>query len=309
MLAFVKSQPNILQRMVRHISAAPITDVLFRIMQQEIEPKGVGIIDWLASEGLAQMLVDRLAPNQSLYTHLSATEFIKALINFCSTANANAGNSEFAPPSAGQNQHPQTLWGKANAQAATAPDQISKPPMWASTALLRELVSPDIIGKMLRFALDDLPVRSGASTLNETTPRVEKTEDKAFGFTPVEPAASTSKAILLPTTFASLEPVDQPPTAEQATSSLVHCLSIITDLIRKINSDFAEQQILHYLHKQEAMASAPDQTPPPSLGPTVVDLTHLAMLVSERIEDLNYLLSHPRSNVSFNAVSKSCPTV
>jgi len=353
MLDFVRTQAGLVPRFVKHINSAPIVDVMFRIISLEIHPQGQGIIDHLSDQNLVPLLLDCLSPSHSTYTHLSVSDFLKAVINFCSTAAANAGNAEFAPPTNNQHQA-QTKWGQVSQQqhAAEMKDDINC--IWPSMRLLRDVASRDSLRLMLRFMLDDFPIQSptsnttsfesnqnnseesslqdrslSSSSFDFVTPRHEKTADEtsflkisipmpgiptsltpsssnsselatSISSSPAGQEASTSKVpissnpILLPTEFPPPD-VQVSPTAESATSSLVHCLSIMIDLIRKINSDFNEQQILHYLKKYQSREGVKSANI--ASGPSIVDLSCLLTEVGARINDLNVLLVSPRSDV------------
>lgn len=45
MLAFVKSQPNVIERLLSHVETPAIVDLLLRILQLEDQPGGAGVID------------------------------------------------------------------------------------------------------------------------------------------------------------------------------------------------------------------------------------------------------------------------
>ena len=101
-------------------------------------------------------------------------------------------------------------------------------------------------------------------------------------------------------------PSEKRPTEASATSSLIHSTTVLIDLIRKNNSDYTEQQILHWLRKQ---ATDPDSTGATfgkteevhlDKGPSLVALGPLLTVISARLADFQRLLQRPRSSVSFD---------
>lgn len=45
MLAFIKSIPSVVDRMLLHIEAPPFVDLLFRIIQLDDNPGNIGVMD------------------------------------------------------------------------------------------------------------------------------------------------------------------------------------------------------------------------------------------------------------------------
>lgn len=45
MLAFIQSQPNIVERLLQHIETPSIVDLLVRIIQLDEQPGGVGVLE------------------------------------------------------------------------------------------------------------------------------------------------------------------------------------------------------------------------------------------------------------------------
>ncbi|KAH8921466.1 SAPS-domain-containing protein [Atractiella rhizophila] len=111
-----------------------------------------------------------------------------------------------------------------------------------------------------------------------------------------------------PTPSPQLAPTQSDIDGNNVTSSLIHILSLIIDLIRKNNSDFVEQQILAWAQREEAADRAKEENGGNGdvdgvkeedwrdpKGPSVVDLTHLLKALTERVEDFQELLRNPRS--------------
>jgi SIT4 phosphatase-associated protein len=49
MLAFIQSQPSVVERLIKHIETTAISDLLFRIIQLDEHPSGTGVLEVLLS--------------------------------------------------------------------------------------------------------------------------------------------------------------------------------------------------------------------------------------------------------------------
>lgn len=103
--------------------------------------------------------------------------------------------------------------------------------------------------------------------------------------------------------------------AELRTSSLVQSISVLVDLIRKNNSDFVEQQMLSWARRKEEEAAerelleadgaeivadplrGEEERQDGDKGPSLVDLSAMLTIVSERIPGFQKLVQTPRSLV------------
>lgn len=45
MLAFIQSQPNVVERLLRHVETPAFVDLLVRIMQLDEQPTGSGVLE------------------------------------------------------------------------------------------------------------------------------------------------------------------------------------------------------------------------------------------------------------------------
>ncbi|KAI8989835.1 SAPS-domain-containing protein [Trametes punicea] len=93
MLAFIQSQPNIVERILRHIESPPFADLLVRIIQLDEHPAGAGVLDWLSRENLMSRLIDLLSPVHSSDMHTVVAELIKGIISMAAPSPA-AGVSD-----------------------------------------------------------------------------------------------------------------------------------------------------------------------------------------------------------------------
>ncbi|KAI0672799.1 SIT4 phosphatase-associated protein-domain-containing protein [Trametes maxima] len=93
MLAFIQSQPNIAERILRHIETPPFADMLVRIIQLDEHPAGAGVLDWLSRENLMSRLIDLLSPAHSSDMHTVVAELIKGIISMAAPS-PTAGTSD-----------------------------------------------------------------------------------------------------------------------------------------------------------------------------------------------------------------------
>lgn len=286
-----------------HLQSPPIADLLFRIIQCEEMPESQGIIHWLADRHLMSKLTEKLSPALPPATHMAASEFIRSVISFCSTANTFASNAEFAPRPTPQQQELEnghhTKWGSQQHQPQL-PEMRS--PIWVSNRLLSQLAEPEVCSRLLSYALDGGPADAPAQEQSEASKDDDEPTQHELSNTPL---TSEPASITLPTELPSPDDVHKP-TATSSISSLVNCLSIFIDLIRKNNSDFTEQQIFQFMRKhdllhqhQQHRAGKDEDIPRPPLpqGPSVVDLRPVLELMTDRLSDLHRFLMSPRSAV------------
>ncbi|KAJ7154198.1 SIT4 phosphatase-associated protein-domain-containing protein, partial [Mycena filopes] len=93
MLAFIRAQPNVVERLLRHIETPSFVDLLVRIIQLDEQPGGAGVLEWLSSEQLMPRLLALLAPEHSPDVHTVVAELIKGIISMA-TPTPGAGLSE-----------------------------------------------------------------------------------------------------------------------------------------------------------------------------------------------------------------------
>ncbi|KAJ1564624.1 hypothetical protein HK096_007056, partial [Nowakowskiella sp. JEL0078] len=80
MVAFIRSQPNVVQKLLTHISTSAIADLLLKLITVEELPEGAGIVDWLSKKGLIPLLVSQLDPALDIETHNTAAQTILDII-------------------------------------------------------------------------------------------------------------------------------------------------------------------------------------------------------------------------------------
>ncbi|KAJ3120837.1 hypothetical protein HK098_004202 [Nowakowskiella sp. JEL0407] len=80
MVTFIKAQPNIVKKLLNHVSTSAIADLLLKLITVEELAEGVGIVDWLSSEGLIPLLISQLDPTLDTEVHNTASQTILDII-------------------------------------------------------------------------------------------------------------------------------------------------------------------------------------------------------------------------------------
>ncbi|KAI0345113.1 SAPS-domain-containing protein [Trametopsis cervina] len=142
MLAFIQAQPNVVERLLRHIEIPPLTELLFRIIQLDELPTCSGVLDWLSHENLMSRLLDLLSPVQSTDIHTVVAELIKGII-------------AMAAPSPG---------------AGLGADGLTNGP--ASNKFARELASRESVTKLVGYITTDFK-----SSIDSTQPEKARSID------------------------------------------------------------------------------------------------------------------------------------
>ncbi|WVR09507.1 hypothetical protein IAU60_006575 [Kwoniella sp. DSM 27419] len=132
MIRFIRSLPNIVERLVAGIASPAIQDILIRIVSAE-EAGVPGVIDWLADEGLIPRLLEYLSPYYSSTVHTNISEVLKSIITLCAPTPFNPHGGNAMGQQAGQGVQPNGS---------------------RDNRLIRELVSEQSIDTMVGFMLD-----------------------------------------------------------------------------------------------------------------------------------------------------------
>ncbi|KAG9318917.1 SIT4 phosphatase-associated protein-domain-containing protein [Chiua virens] len=245
MLAFIQSQPSVVERLLRHVETPSIVDLLVRIIQLDEHPGGAGVLEWLSSEQLMGRLIGLLSPAHSSDMHTVVSELIKGIISM-------------AAPSPG----------------AGLTEGLQNGP--ASNRFARELAHRDSISMLAGYILHDFEADQ---------PLVRPSSDSAD----------------------DNPPPSELPNGHSATSSVIHSISVIIELIRKNNSDYFEPYLFHTLRNrliqvqqqlqgaenaretlEAAMKEMVDRMGVVNLGP-------LLDIMCERLLDFQRFLREPRS--------------
>ncbi|EGO21202.1 hypothetical protein SERLADRAFT_452336 [Serpula lacrymans var. lacrymans S7.9] len=249
MLAFIQSQPSVVERILHHVETPSFVDLLVRIIQLDEHPSGAGVLEWLSSENLMGRLIELLSPAHTSDMHTVVSELIKGIISM-------------AAPSPG----------------AGLTEGLQNGP--ASNRFARELAHRNSVSKLVDYILTDFGPSNSAGA------------GKVSGQT-------LEESILLS---------DELPDIHSTTSSVVHSISIIIELIRKNNSDYFEPYLFHTLRNRLIQVQQQLQGHSDSARETleramkemvdrmgVVHLGSVLDIMCERLEAFQKFLRHPRS--------------
>lgn len=89
MLTFFKSLEGVVQKMLVHVDSPMIMDLLLKIISLEKSEGGQGIVDWLQSQGLIEILISFLSSEHTWATQTSAGDFLKAIITISANTSQN----------------------------------------------------------------------------------------------------------------------------------------------------------------------------------------------------------------------------
>ncbi|KAG8217935.1 Mu homology domain-containing protein [Butyriboletus roseoflavus] len=235
MLAFIQSQPSVVERLLRHVETPSIVDLLVRIIQLDEHPGGAGVLE---------------------------VYFLLLIPAICtpSCRNSSKGLSPWLPP----RPVPGLTEGLQNGPA--------------SNRFARELAHRDSISTLAGYILYDF--------------EADQPLVKASGGDDADNVAA---------------PPSEFPNGHSATSSVIHSISVIIELIRKNNSDYFEPYLFHTLRNrliqvQQQLQGAEDARE--TLEVTmkemvdrmgVVNLGSLLDIMCERLPDFQRFLRQPRS--------------
>ncbi|KAI0031479.1 SIT4 phosphatase-associated protein-domain-containing protein, partial [Vararia minispora EC-137] len=148
MFAFIRSQPDVIERVLRHIETPPFSDLLLRIIQLDEQPGASGVLEWLSEERLMARLVQRLAPAYSPDMHTVVAELIKNIISMAA-ASPGAGITEGSQIGPASNSFARELARKSNVQTLVdymltnfGPDSDARPVHEATTTTTDDAPSP-----------------------------------------------------------------------------------------------------------------------------------------------------------------------
>lgn len=287
MIQFLHSVPRLLERMLLHLPyISPIFDILTKLINSDDQHPQLGIIAWLHSAGLVPQAVELLNPaTSSLEAHTAAGDLLRGIVAAASAASASKQQQ------AQQQGHKPGAEPSASGFGSTG-DGWSP---WPNNTLVLEISCQKTIDRLLHFMFDF----QAPPTAEPSSFYLQAEADQDDPVTPV--AHKFPKKLALAS-------------SEASTSSLLNCLTLIIDIIRKNNSDFTELQILQYL--ESIGANLDDDSDDEDLGregegeesyiagktsgfgPSLVDLSPMLSSLARRLPDLHGLLLQPRSDVS-----------
>ncbi|KAI8928314.1 SIT4 phosphatase-associated protein-domain-containing protein [Entophlyctis helioformis] len=80
-IGFLRSQPNAVQLLLKHVGCSAIADLILKLISVEDLPEGAGIIKWLSGEGLIARLFSQLDPNLDPEVHTTAAQTLMDIIS------------------------------------------------------------------------------------------------------------------------------------------------------------------------------------------------------------------------------------
>ncbi|OCH93828.1 SAPS-domain-containing protein [Obba rivulosa] len=163
MLAFIQSQPAVVERLLRHIETPAFADLLVRVIQLDEHPSCAGVLEWLSQENLMARLIDLLSPAHNSDMHAVVSELIKGIISM-------------AAPSPG----------------AGLSDGLSNGP--ASNRFARELAHCDSVSKLVSYILCDFEAPSVYGTEDAPTGVPADAQDESSAARP-DPESATSSVV------------------------------------------------------------------------------------------------------------------
>ncbi|KAF9188813.1 hypothetical protein BGZ50_001126 [Haplosporangium sp. Z 11] len=155
MLQFIKSQPEVVPKLLLHMSTSSIMDLLLKIISMEESPEGKGTVQWLSEQGLMPWLVNQLDPNFDAEIHSVASQVLLDIIAIS------------------QSSHPEQ-------------------PSIGTNILIDELKSEVIVTKLVGFMLDRTAPHSTSTLINGVTIFIEliRRNNSDYDVEPLPPHAS-----------------------------------------------------------------------------------------------------------------------
>ncbi|KAI9205622.1 SIT4 phosphatase-associated protein-domain-containing protein [Polychytrium aggregatum] len=138
-IQFVRSVPNFVTNILRHIGSSAIADLLLKLISAAELPEGNGIVEWLNAQGLIAHLVSRLDPNLDPEMHNTAAQTLLDII-------AVSYQSNIADPTGGGDAMPQSDF--------------------LGNSLVNELKSKEIVLVLVTYMLDTAAPNTSSSLTN-----------------------------------------------------------------------------------------------------------------------------------------------
>jgi len=151
MLQFIRDHPEILSKILKHISSSPIAEILLKLISVSDREEANGIIEWLQQEKVIPILVSRFDPNLDDETH---TNIANTLIDINSVS--------YTSPLLTND----LLSGNIDGVNSFLSSQITN---FGGNALVDELKSKPIIEQLVGYMLDEKAPNSTSSLIHGTT--------------------------------------------------------------------------------------------------------------------------------------------
>lgn len=244
MFAFIRLQPDLLDRILTHVEIPAFVDLIFRLIQLEELPGAGGVIEvtvpldsspttnsamvllyiqWLSYEGLIPKLVSMLSPTHPPDLHAVVSDVLKGIIALCAPSPGNA-----------------------NDQIALVANRFS-----------RQLASQEIAALLVGYMLDDVTTIAASTSTNpsqnqtsDATPIQDtQTHESEIEITVTEDENGDACSVSSSSSRSEYHSIISS-SSERSTSSLIHVASVIIELMRKNNSDFFEPYLFHTIRQR-----------------------------------------------------------
>ena len=212
MFVFIQSQPSVVERLLRHVETPPFVDLLVRIIQLDEHPGGAGVL-----EVCIHLVVRKTLPNK-IAQWLSSENLMARLIELLSPSHTGDIHVVVADLIKG------IISMATPSPGAGLTEGLQNGP--ASNRFARELAHRNSVSKLVTYIVNDFGPTHNVVVVEDT----QSTDDDG-----TESTTSSN---------------DQLPSLQSATSSVVHSISIIIELIRKNNSDYFEPYLFHTLRNR-----------------------------------------------------------
>ncbi|KAF9578298.1 hypothetical protein BGW38_005981, partial [Lunasporangiospora selenospora] len=158
MLEFIRSRPNVVEKLLLHMSTSAIMDLLLKIISMEEAPEGKGIVQWLSENGLMPWLIGQLDPNLDEETHSIASQVLLDIIAIS------------------QSSHPEQ-------------------PSIRTNVLIDELKSEIIVTRLVGYMLDRTAPHSTSTLINGVTIFIEliRRNNSDYDVEPLPPGAEPQR--------------------------------------------------------------------------------------------------------------------
>nr|XP_019044808.1 hypothetical protein I302_06722 [Kwoniella bestiolae CBS 10118]OCF23738.1 hypothetical protein I302_06722 [Kwoniella bestiolae CBS 10118] len=284
MIRFIRSIPNIVERIVARIASPAVQDILIRIVSSE-EGGVTGVIDWLADEGLIPRLIEFLSPHYSTTVHTVVADILKSIITLCAPTPFNPHGGNAMEQQAGQGQN------------TGARDN----------RLIRELISESNITTMIGFMLDDIELTDENWKGSNGEESEESSPSDPFIAHPLPSIASATSSL---THICSiLVEVIRRNNSDFSEPHLFHTLRNRLMSVRmqpqdqpapEAEQDQGEREENDRKRMEDALGDI-------SATMGIVHLGHLLDLISERFDKLHHFVKHPRSQQRSASAAQSKP--
>ncbi|KXN91442.1 Extragenic suppressor of kinetochore protein 1 [Leucoagaricus sp. SymC.cos] len=261
MLAFIQSQPNIVERLLKHIECSSFVDLIVQIISLDEHQSCGEVIEWLSSQQFVPRLVDMLSPEYSSDMHNAVADLIKGIISMATPTPASG--------------------------------LIDSPPV--SNLFARELASKEIVDKLVSYIVHDFsvpkppstssaPIDSTSSSTNtETTTESEFDADRLPSLDSSVSSVTNSISIIIELIRKNNSDYFEPYLFHTLRNRLIHFQQHLTEEAGK-NPDETREML------EQAMADLVNR-----MG--VVNLSFVLSGVGEKMHELKIFLREPRSLV------------